>query len=372
MTHIKTIFVLLVCFFSNAVYAQNEQQQILSTLNNYIEGTSYNKKDVIAKAFYQDALLYLSGKDGSLNVVGIEEYISWYDDDKYGEPTGRIGEVLSIDIRGDVATAKAEILFPNREFRFIDVFLLKKLTSGWRIMSKSAQKIEHKATGKRILFIVSNASFHGDSTVKTGVSFSEIVNAYHVFKEAGYTVDFVSPEGGAIPLSYIDTSKNLHKQYLYNSDFMYAIGHTKSPTEIIAKHYRAVHYVGGGNAMYGVPENKALQKISMSIYEDFNGVISSVCHGTAGIVNLKTKDGKYLVAGKRVSGYPEAYESSKATHIKQFPFLIQQTIEQRKGLFKVSGRGKAHMEVDGRLVTGQNYLSSALVAEQIIEILEAD
>jgi putative intracellular protease/amidase len=122
--------------------------------------------------------------------------------------------------------------------------------------------------------------------------------------------------------------------------------------------------------MYGVPKNTALQKISMSIYEDFNGVISSVCHGTAGIVNLKTKDGKYLVAGKRVSGYPEAYESTKATHIKQFPFLIQQTIEQRKGLFKVSKRGQAHIEVDGRLVTGQNYLSSALVAKQIIAILE--
>jgi len=368
--NIKSIFLILLYFFSVNVHAQNDRQQILTTLNNYIEGTSYNKKDVIAKAFYQEALLYLNGKDGELNVVGIEEYISWYDDGKYGEPTGRVGEVLSIDIRGDVATAKAEILFPKRNFRFIDVFLLKKLTNGWRIMSKSANKVDSKASGKRILFIVSNAMFHGNSSVKTGVSFSEIVNAYHVFKEGGYTVDFVSPAGGAIPLSYIDTSQELHKQYLYSNDFMYAIGHTKSPEEITAKHYRAVHYVGGGNAMYGVPENEALQEISMSIYEEFNGVISAVCHGTAGIVNLKTKEGKYLVAGKRVSGYPEAYESPKATHIKQFPFLIQETIEQRKGIFKVSNRGQAHIEVDGRLVTGQNYLSSAQVAKQIIAILE--
>ena len=368
--NIKFILFILIYLLSQNVHAQSERQQILTTLNHYIEGTSYNKKDVIAKAFYQDALLYLNDKDDGLNVVGIEEYISWYDDGKYGKPTGRIGEVLSIDIRGDVATAKAEIIFPERDFRFIDVFLLKKLKSGWKIMSKSAYKVAGNVHGKRILFIVSNVAFHGNSSVKTGVSFSEIVNAYHTFKEAGYTVDFVSPQGGAIPLSYIDTSKTLHKQYLYNSDFMYAIGHTKKPQEITAKNYRAVHYVGGGNARYGVPENETLQKISMSIYEDFNGVISSVCHGTAGIVNLKTKDGKYLVTGKRISGYPEAYENQKSAHFKQFPFLIQQSIEQRDGIFKVSKRGQAHIEVDGRLVTGQNYLSSALVAEQIISILE--
>lgn len=368
--NIKFILFILIYLLSQNVHAQSVRQQILTTLNHYIEGTSYNKKDVIAKAFYQDALLYLNDKDDGLNVVGIEEYISWYDDGKYGKPTGRIGEVLSIDIRGDVATAKAEIIFPERDFRFIDVFLLKKLKSGWKIMSKSAHKVAGNVHGKRILFIVSNVAFHGNSSVKTGVSFSEIVNAYHTFKEAGYTVDFVSPQGGAIPLSYIDTSKTLHKQYLYNSDFMYAIGHTKKPQEITAKNYRAVHYVGGGNAMYGVPENETLQKISMSIYEDFNGVISSVCHGTAGIVNLKTKDGKYLVTGKRISGYPEAYENQKSAHFKQFPFLIQQSIEQRDGIFKVSKRGQAHIEVDGRLVTGQNYLSSALVAEQIISIIE--
>jgi len=366
----KSLLLILICLLSQTVYAQSERQQILTTLNNYIEGTSYNKKDVIAKAFYQDALLYLNDKNDELRVVGIAEYISWYDGGEYGKPTGRIGEILSIDIRGDVATAKVEIIFPERDFRFIDVFLLKKLKNGWRIMSKSANKVAGSVHGQRILFIVSNASFHGDSSVKTGVSFSEIINAYHAFKEAGYTVDFVSPQGGAIPLSYIDTSNKLHKEYLYNSDFMYAIEHTKTPEDITAEHYRAVHYVGGGNAMYGVPESEAIQKISMSIYEDFNGVISSVCHGTAGIVNLKTKDGKYLVAGKRVSGYPEAYESKKSTHIKQFPFLIQKTIEQRQGIFKVSERGQAHIEVDGRLVTGQNYHSSALVAEEIISILE--
>ena len=123
--------------------------------------------------------------------------------------------------------------------------------------------------------------------------------------------------------------------------------------------------------MFGVADNKAINKISMDIYEKHNGIISSVCHGTAGIVHLKTSDGQYLVSGKRISGYPDAYENKSAPHIKQFPFQITATIEQHKGIFKYGPRNKAHIEVDGRVITGQNYLSSALVAQKIIEKIEA-
>ena len=107
----------------------------------------------------------------------------------------------------------------------------------------------------------------------------------------------------------------------------------------------------------------------MTIYEAYNGIISSVCHGTAGIVHLKTKDGKYLVEGNVISGYPEAYEKEGAEYFKQFPFLIQKTIEDRGGVFKYSPRNSEHVEVSGNLITGQNYLSSKGVALKIIEKL---
>ena len=70
---------------------------------------------------------------------------------------------------------------------------------------------------------------------------------------------------------------------------MNKLNKTMKPSEIVASCYGAVQYIGGGAAMFGVPENKEIQKIAMGIYEKYNGVISSVCHGTAGIINLKTK-----------------------------------------------------------------------------------
>ena len=153
---------------------------------------------------------------------------------------------------------------------------------------------------------------------------------------------------------------------------MFALKNTKKATQLIAKDYRAVHYIGGGNAMYGVPENPEISRLVMEIYEQHKGIISAVCHGTAGIVHLKTKDGKYLVDGKRISGYPEDFEKTTAEYFKQFPFLIKKTVIDRNGTFHFGKPDEAYIEVDGRVVTGQNHQSSALVAEAIIKQLQKE
>ncbi len=350
-----------------SINAQTEKDLIEKTLLNYINGTSYNDPRLIEKAFHQSANLYLDKKDEDVWIVPIHQYISWYKNKNTGEFTGRHGTVLDVDYFKNIATAKAEIWIPEKNLRYIDMFLLKKIDHEWKIISKTASGESSTKTEHKILFIVSNASFHGTSNLPTGNSFSEIVNAYDTFMKAGFSVDFVSPQGGSIPLAYINTSDSIHKKLLYNKEFMYQLKHTKRPDQITPKNYQAVHYIGGGSAMYDVPINKDIQNISMAIYEENGGIISSVCHGTAGIVNLKTKDGKYLVEGKTISGYPETYEREGALYFEQFPFLIQKTIEERGGIFKYAPRNQPYVEVQGNVITGQNYLSSKEVALKIIE-----
>jgi len=341
---------------------------IEKTLQNYMQGSSYNKPEMLESAFTDNATLYLTNKNGLFKLYTPKEYTGFFknaDKDKFN---GRYAKILEIEQIKDIATAKVEIAGPKREWVYIDLFLLKKLDNGWKIISKTATRVDDPIQNS-VLFIVSNAHFYGDTKISTGNSFSEIVNAYDVFKNAGYTVDFVSPKGGAVPLAYINTSDDMSKKYLYDTNFMNALKNTKSPSEINASKYKAVQYIGGGGAMFGVPENKEIQKIAMDVYEKHNGIISSVCHGTAGIVNLKTKDGKYLVDGKRVSGYPDDYENKSEPYFKTFPFLIKKTIEERGGRFRFSERGKFTLEVDGRLVTGQNFQSSKPVSLKILELI---
>ncbi|NQY65904.1 MAG: nuclear transport factor 2 family protein [Alteromonadaceae bacterium] len=201
-----TITFILLLIISPFALATTANEQIEEVLMNYINGTSYSHTAQIEKAFHPQANLLLEKKDTPFWRVPIKEYISWFSDKKPGEFTGRIGEILSIDVDGRVASAKVEIFFPKRKIRYVDMFLLKNISGQWQIISKTAARTEAINHGKRILFIVSNAHFHGKSNKAAGVSFSEIIKAHQAFKLAGYTVDFVSPKGGAIPLSYINTS----------------------------------------------------------------------------------------------------------------------------------------------------------------------
>ncbi len=222
-----------------------------------------------------------------------------------------------------------------------------------------------------ILFIVSNADHYGDSDIETANHFHEIILAYDVLANEGYHIDFVSPEGGAIPIGYIHTSDSLTKKYLYDEHFMNDLEHTSRPDEVDSKVYSAVYYVGGGSAMFGVPENEKIQQISRSIYEDNEGIVSTLCHGTAGIVNLKTSDGKYIYEQKKVNGFPDLFEDTEGRYYQQFPFSIEQSIADRGGVFEYSSEGwDGYMLSDGRLITGQDPTAAAAVARKIIEVLK--
>ncbi|MEM9361024.1 MAG: type 1 glutamine amidotransferase domain-containing protein [Bacteroidota bacterium] len=226
-------------------------------------------------------------------------------------------------------------------------------------------------TTDRILFIVSNQDTYGTSTINAANHFAEIVFAYDVFKKSGYAIDFVSPEGGAIPIGYLNTSNAMEKQYLYDFEFMGLLKNTLRPEQVDPKKYKAVYYGGGGAAMFGVPENETIQKITMSVYEENKGIVSAICHGTAGIVNLKTKDGKFLYEGKKVNGFPDLFENKEAAYYQEFPFSIEQTIQDRGGNFSYSEEGwDNYFVLDERLITGQDPTAAASVAQNVVNTLK--
>ena len=221
---------------------------------------------------------------------------------------------------------------------------------------------------ERILFILASSKVHGTSTIPASISFGEVVHAWDTFDSAGYAVDFVSPDGGDLPILAPYVGEEVEAR-LQDERIMAGLRNTLTPAQIDASRYKAVYYVGGSNAMYGVPEHPILQSIAMHVYERNGGVISAVCHGTAGIVNIKLADGQHLVSGKRISGYPEEHEEQDAPYFKQFPFLIRKTVESRGGTFHVVNSDEPYIEVDGRVVTGQNYASAAPVAQAVVEVL---
>lgn len=138
-TYLVTIVLLMI---SGIINSQSEEDQIKTTIQKYIEGTSYNKTETIKEAFYEEANLFLSHKEKPLWIVPISEYISWFEKKEPGKFNGRIGNILSVDQENDIAMAKAEILAKGKDTRYIDIFLLKKIKGNWKIISKAATKTD--------------------------------------------------------------------------------------------------------------------------------------------------------------------------------------------------------------------------------------
>ena len=355
---------------STAATAEQDEHAIQETVRLYLHGTSFNVQSDIKQAFHASARLYLDGKDDAEWELSGPEYAKLFADEKKGQFNGRHGRLIKVDMNGKVATAKAEIHIPAQGVRYVDVFLLKKIAGNWKIVSKSAHREQAARHARKVLLVVSNVHQYPGTKVNAGNNFPELAYTYDAFRKAGYAVDFVSPEGGAVPLEMIVTSDELLKKYLYDSDFMWALAHTKPVAEVRADEYAGMAFVGGGAAIVGIPDNKPLQDIALRIYEQQGGVIAAICHGTEGIKNLKLSDGTFLIQGKVLTSFPDAFLNKESPVYKAYPFSAEGSIKRQGGIFRHGASGKSHVEVDGRLVTGMSWESSVGVAESMIRLIE--
>ncbi|WP_081922636.1 nuclear transport factor 2 family protein [Janthinobacterium sp. RA13] len=354
-----------------AATTDQDEHAIRETVRLYLHGTSFNVQEEINQAFHANSRLYLDGKDNTEWQLSGPEYAKLFSEEKKGQFNGRHGRLIKVEVSGKVATAKAEIHIPQQGVRYVDVFLLKKIAGNWKIVSKSADR-EPAAPrhARKVLLVVSNVHEYPGTKINAGNNFPELAYTYDVFRKAGYAVDFVSPEGGAIPLEMIVTSDALLKKYLYDSDFMWALAHTRPVAKVRADEYAGMAFVGGGAAIVGIPDNKPLQDIALRIYEQQGGVIAAICHGTEGIKNLKLSDGTFLIQGKTLTSFPDAYLNKESPVYKAYPFSAEASIKGHGGIFRHGANGQSHVEVDGRLVTGMSWESSVGVAESMIRLLE--
>ncbi|MCC7503394.1 MAG: nuclear transport factor 2 family protein, partial [Flavobacteriales bacterium] len=120
---------------SNAQTPQgaDELPLITATLMDYINGTANGDPEQVRRAFHPDFNLYAVNDADSLGVRSGAKYI---DGIKVGEKNTRQGRIVSIDVEGNAAMAKAEIAIPGWRI-FTDYFLLLKYQGSWKIVQKS-------------------------------------------------------------------------------------------------------------------------------------------------------------------------------------------------------------------------------------------
>ncbi len=134
----KPILTLLIIIASMQLTAQSEEDAVRHTLQLYLHGTSYNNPEEIRGAFYDNASLFLSKKDQEIFIMTPSEYADLFEKGEQPKFNGRKGKIIFVSTENDIAIAKAEILIPDGNLRFMDIFLLKKIGGIWKIISKAA------------------------------------------------------------------------------------------------------------------------------------------------------------------------------------------------------------------------------------------
>ncbi len=137
----KKLVYLVLFFLPTITFAQTEVAQIQETLLKYLNGSSYSEPEIIQEAFYPEADLFLSKKDQEIWVLSPKEYAALFENREKGKFNGREGRILMIDMANNIAMAKAEIKIPSRNMVYMDIFLLKKLSGQWKIISKAATQM---------------------------------------------------------------------------------------------------------------------------------------------------------------------------------------------------------------------------------------
>ncbi|MBI3898859.1 MAG: type 1 glutamine amidotransferase domain-containing protein [Gammaproteobacteria bacterium] len=228
------------------------------------------------------------------------------------------------------------------------------------------------STAKKVLIVVTSHDRLSDTGKQTGFWFEELATPYYVFVDAGYTVDIASINGGKPPVDPGSEGEPGNRpasvqRFMTDSSAMNKLEKSLAIQAADTKPYDAIFLSGGHGAMWDMPSNTPLATALGAAF-DAGKVIAAVCHGPAGLVSARRKDGKSIVHGRRVNSFTDTEESAVGLS-SVVPFLLESRLRELGGIFERAPDWQPIAVRDGNLVTGQNPQSSHVVAEQVIEAL---
>ena len=221
-----------------------------------------------------------------------------------------------------------------------------------------------------VLMVLTSHHQLGNTGQKTGFWLEEFAAPYYVLKDAGAVLTLASPKGGQPPLDpkseLPDSQTESTRRFRADAAAQAQLASTKKLADVSADDFDAVFYPGGHGPMWDMPDNAT----SIALIEAFvkaDKPVGAVCHAPVALVNVCGKDGEYLVKGKRVTGFTNAEETAVGLNAV-VPFLLEDRLKERGGSYSKTASFSPYIQVDGKLVTGQNPASSVPAAEALLKL----
>jgi putative intracellular protease/amidase len=224
-----------------------------------------------------------------------------------------------------------------------------------------------------ILIVLTSHDQLGNTGEKTGFWLEEFTAPYYLLKDAGAVITLTSPKGGQPPRDpksdLPDNQTESTRRFSTDSDAQKELANTKKLVEVSAADFDAVFYPGGHGTMWDMADN--LQSIALiEAFVTADKPVVAVCHAPAALVNVRDKNGDYLVKGKKVTAFSNSEEDAVGL-TTVVPFLPENRLQERGGIYSSGADWAPYIQVDGKLITGQNPASSEPAAAALLKLLRA-
>jgi len=222
------------------------------------------------------------------------------------------------------------------------------------------------------LLVVSEEGYWGE----------ECVEPLTTLDDAGFDVTVATPSGGPAVLDErsvdpenVDEETAEWVQEVAESDDRLNDPEPLAPEE--AADYDAVVFPGGHGTEWDVNQDSDARRILRNAVAGDSGKALVVCHAVGILAWTRTSDGDFLVDGRSVTGFPNAWEEGivddhdRMPDGRKLPYWVEDEVKAAGADWDAELDADTSVTVDGDLLTARGPGSSSAAADTLLDELDA-
>lgn len=219
----------------------------------------------------------------------------------------------------------------------------------------------------KVLAVLSSGYTNEEHNYVTGWWAEELFAPALELEKEGHTVELASIDGGKPIVDPISISADYDPNGIYKKQYESGIADKTMPiVNVKASDYDAIVIVGGHGAMFDLAHNKDLHAVINVVYET-GGIVSAVCHGPAPLIYTKTKEGRNLLEGLKVTGYPNDKEPKEVVDL--LPFSLEDELNKIANYHEEKDHDAYVVWGSKQILTGRDPQSSELFGRELAQKL---
>jgi putative intracellular protease/amidase len=218
----------------------------------------------------------------------------------------------------------------------------------------------------KVLMIISNGA--QVKTYRTGYWSEEFRVPLNALENGGHQVTLASPKGGPGIVDEFSLSDQWDPDG--ESRQFEKLGRSKETVrlaDVSGTDYDAVLVVGGHGPMFDVAYDPAAHRIINEVY-DKGGIVAAECHGPAVLAFTVRPNGEPILAGKKVTGFPDEWEPADV--VPYLPYSLEQELSKVGEYISALDQPKFAVWGDSQIITSRDPMSSQVMADELLKVLK--